>query len=149
MDKGVMTERLEIPDEIARVIITPTAYAEDAPVHEAFRWIRANAPLAKAEVEGIYPFWVVSRHADILEVSRQNDLFHSGDMPTTFTSVKGDESVRALTGGSPHLLRTLVQMDAPDHPKHRILTQAWFLPQNIRGLEARIRQIAREHVDHM
>jgi hypothetical protein len=54
-----------------------------------------------------------------------------------------------MTGGSPHLVRTLVQMDAPDHPKYRVLTQSWFLPQNIRGLEARIRQIAREHVDRM
>src|SRR6202012_4702451 len=48
-----------------------------------------------------------------------------------------------------HLVRTLVQMDAPDHPKHRLLTQSWFLPQNIRPLEDRIRQIAREHVDRM
>jgi cytochrome P450 len=54
-----------------------------------------------------------------------------------------------MTGGSPHLLRTLVQMDAPDHPHYRLLTQSWFLPQNIRPLEDRIRQIAREHVDRM
>jgi hypothetical protein len=40
-------------------------------------------------------------------------------------------------------------MDAPDHPKYRLLTQAWFLPQNIRHLEARIREIARDHVDRM
>jgi len=38
-------------------------------------------------------------------------------MPTTFTTIEGDEWVRKTTGGSPHLLRTLVQMDAPDHPK--------------------------------
>jgi hypothetical protein len=40
-------------------------------------------------------------------------------------------------------------MDAPDHPKYRVMTQAWFLPQNIRPLEERIRRIAREHVDRM
>ena len=144
-----MTQTPEIPDEIARTIFTPKSYADDAPIHEAFAWIRANAPLAKAEVEGVYPFWIVSRHADILEISRQNELFHSGDMPTTFTSIEGDQLVRKLTGGSPHLLRTLVQMDGIDHAKHRLLTQAWFLPQNIRGLEDRIRQIARAHVDRM
>ena len=138
-----------IPNDIAITIISPKAFAEDRPVHDAFAWLRANMPLAQAQVEGIYPFWVVTRHADILEVSRQNALFHSGDMPTTFTSIEGDAIVRKMTGGSPHLLRTLVQMDAPDHPKHRLLTQSWFLPQNIRGLEARIRQIARAHVDHM
>jgi cytochrome P450 len=138
-----------VPDDIVRTIIMPTAYAEDAPVHEAFRWLRANAPLAKVELEGLFPFWIVSRHADILEVSRQNDLFHNGDRSTTFTTIEGDERVRAMTGGSPHLVRSLVQMDPPDHPKYRVLTQSWFLPQNIRSLEARIREIARAHVDRM
>lgn len=142
-------EAPRIPEAIARAVITPKAYAEDAPMQEAFRWLRANAPLGKANLEGIYPFWVVSKHADILEISRQNDLFRSGDMPTTFTTIEGDAVVRKMTGGSPHLLRTLVQMDAPDHGKYRVMTQAWFLPQNIRRLEERIRQIARAHVDHM
>ena len=40
-------------------------------------------------------------------------------------------------------------MDAPDHPKYRALTQAWFMPNNIRGLEARIRGIARGAVEKM
>jgi cytochrome P450 len=137
-----------IPDEIAIKAIDPKAYADDS-VHEAFRWLRANQPLGKIELEGLYPFWMVARHADILEISRQNDLFHSGDMPTTFTTREADEKVRQMTGGSPHLVRTLVQMDAPDHPKFRVMTQAWFLPQNIRKLEDRIRTIAREHVDLM
>ncbi len=138
-----------IPEEIVRTILTPAAYAQDAPVHEAFRWLRANAPLAKVELPGLFPFWIVTRHADILEVSRQNDLFHSGDRSTTFTTIENDERVRAMTGGSPHLVRSLVQMDPPDHPKYRVLTQAWFLPQNLRSLEARIRQIALEHIDRM
>jgi cytochrome P450 len=51
--------------------------------------------------------------------------------------------------GTPHLVRSLVQMDAPDHPKYRALTQAWFMPQNIRKLEDRIREIARASVDRM
>ena len=137
-----------IPDDIAFQAINPAAYADDS-VHDAFRWLRANNPLGKAELEGVYPFWLVTKHADILEISRQNDLFHSGEMPTTFTTIEGDKMVRAMTGGSPHLVRTLVQMDAPDHPKYRLMTQSWFLPQNIRKLEDRIRTIARQHVDHM
>ena len=144
-----MTPPILIPADIAATVITPKAYAEDAPVHEAFRWLRANNPLGRAELEGFHPFWIVTKHADILEISRQNALFHSGDLATTFTSLEGDATVRKMTGGSPHLLRTLVQMDAPDHPKYRVLTQSWFLPQNIRRLEDRIRQIARAHVDHM
>jgi hypothetical protein len=40
-------------------------------------------------------------------------------------------------------------MDAPDHPKFRHLTQSWFMPQNLRRLEARVREIARVSVDKM
>lgn len=138
-----------IPEAIATTIVNPLAYAEDAPVHEAFRWLRANNPLGRAEIDGCFPFWVVSKHADILEVSRQNGLFHSGDRATTFTTIDGDRRIREMTGGSPHLIRSLVQMDAPDHPKYRVLTQSWFLPQNLRRLEVRIREIAREHVGRM
>ena len=140
---------LRVPDEIAATVVNPRAHAEDAPVHEAFRWIRANVRSARRQSRAVDPFWVVTRHADILEISRQNDLFHSGDMPTTLHHHRGRRKVREMTGGSPHLVRTLVQMDAPDHPKYRALTQSWFLPQNIRRLEARIREIARAHVDRM
>jgi cytochrome P450 len=97
----------------------------------------------------IDPFWVVTKHADILEVSRQNALFHSGDLATTIVGKAADAKVREMTGGSPHMVRSLVQMDAPDHPKYRALTQAWFMPPNIRGLEERIRTIARASVDRM
>ncbi|HWE99167.1 MAG TPA: cytochrome P450 [Caulobacteraceae bacterium] len=138
-----------VPEELAMAVLDPKSFAQDTPVHDAFRWLRATCPLGQVRLEGLYPFWLVTRHADILEISRQNDLFHSGDRSTTFTSIAGDQTVRKLTGGSPHLLRTLVQMDAPDHPKYRVLTQSWFLPQNIRSLEEKIRGIARSHVDRM
>ncbi|HEX3916617.1 MAG TPA: cytochrome P450 [Caulobacteraceae bacterium] len=138
-----------ISDDVVRDVIDPAAYADGKRSHDAFRWLRANNPLGKAEVDGIDPFWIVTKHADILEISRQNDLFLSGERSTTFTNQEADARVRQMTGGSPHLVRTLVQMDAPDHPKYRLLTQSWFLPQNIRHLEDRIRVIAREHVDRM
>jgi cytochrome P450 len=138
----------KLPKEIAETIIDPRAFADER-LHKAYTWLRANCPLGVAEVDGYDPFWVVTRHADILEVSRQNDLFHSGDRQTTLTNQEGDRKVREMTGGSPHLVRSLVQMDAPDHPKYRALTQAWFMPPNLRKLEERIREIARASVAKM
>jgi cytochrome P450 len=139
---------IQIPDDVAATLIDPSAYA-DRRIYDTYAWLRANNPLGVAKPEGYDPFWVVTRHADILEISRQNALFHSGDRSTTIVSAAGDARVRQMTGGSPHLVRSLVQMDAPDHPKYRVLTQAWFLPQNIRKLEDRIRTIARASVDRM
>ncbi|MGD0192420.1 MAG: cytochrome P450 [Rhizomicrobium sp.] len=139
---------MEIPQEIAWTLVDPKSYASDK-IHQSYTWLRANNPLGQANIEGYDPFWVVTKHADILDVSRQNALFHSGDRQTTLSSQEGDRQVRKMTGGSPHLVRSLVQMDAPDHPKYRALTQAWFLPQNIKSLEGRIREIAREAVAKM
>lgn len=139
---------LRIPDQIAENLVDPAAYADER-IHESYRWLRANAPLNMAEPKGFDPFWVVTRHADILEVSRQNSLFLSGARSPTLVNREVDAKIRQAMGGSPHLLRTLIHMDAPDHPKYRAMTQAWFMPQNLRGLEDRIRQIARVSVDKM
>jgi cytochrome P450 len=139
---------MTIPQEVADTIVDPKAYA-DGRIYESYAWLRANNPLGVAQPAGYDPFWVVTRHADILEISRQNDLFHSGDRATTITNRAAGDRIRKLTGGSPHLVRSLVQMDAPDHPKYRALTQAWFMPRNIGGLDERIRNIARASVERM
>ncbi len=138
-----------IPADIASTIINPWAYADGKQVDDAFSWLRANAPLDVAQVEGYDPFWAVTRHADILEVERQNELFHNGDRSAVLTNIEADKQVRAMMGGSPHLVRSLVQMDNPDHFNYRKLTQGAFLPQNLKALEARIRELAREAVNKM
>ncbi|MDB5464064.1 MAG: cytochrome [Phenylobacterium sp.] len=146
---GVMTAAdHRIPKAVADVLALPAAYA-DGRIHEAYRWLRANEPLGVADIEGVDPFWVVTRHADILEISRQNDLFHNGDRSPTIVSQAADRQVREMMGGSPHLLRTLIHMDAPDHPKYRALTQGWFMPQNLRRLEDQIRVIAKAAAEKM
>ena len=137
-----------IPQAHAGHLVAPAAYA-DHRIHDTYRWLRNNEPMGMATVEGFDPFWVATKHADILEISRQNDLFHNGDRAATLTTQAADKRVREMMGGSPHLLRTLVQMDAPDHHKYRALTQAWFMPQNLKKLEDRIRVIARASVDKM
>jgi cytochrome P450 len=140
---------MPISVEIANTIVDPTAYADGKRIDDAFTQLRQNAPLEVAEPDGFDPFWVVTRHADILEVARQNDLFHNGDRATIVTTIEADRRVRAMRGGSPHLVRSLVQMDNPDHRDHRRLTQSWFMPQNLKTMEVRIREIARRFVDRM
>ena len=137
-----------IPKDVADLLANPAAYA-DGRIHQAYKWLRANEPLGVADIEGMDPFWVVTRHADILEISRQNDLFHNGDRSPTPISQEGDRKIREMMGGSPHLLRTLIHMDAPDHLKYRALTQGWFMPQNIRRLEDQIRVLAKIAVERM
>ena len=70
------TEAAIIPDEVARQIVLPEGHGDLAALHEAYTWVRNNAPLAKAVVEGYDPLWLVSKHADLQEVESQpRDLF--------------------------------------------------------------------------
>jgi len=133
-----------IPNHIAEALVSPAAYATDA-LHDAYRWLRANNPLGVAEVDGFDPFWVVTKHADILEISRNNALFPSAVRATTLTNQEADARARTITG-TPHLVRSLVQMDEPDHMKYRRLTQAWFMPQSVKKREEEIRGLAKAAV---
>jgi cytochrome P450 len=139
-----------IPQEIANTIVDPTAFGGSGRrAEEAFTWLRREKPLSVAHPENFDPFWVVTRHADILEVERQNDLFHNGDRATIVTPIDLDTKIRVVMGGSPHLVRALVQMDNPDHAAYRRITYGAFLPQNLKKLETRIREIARGFINHM
>lgn len=135
---------IRLPENIATTLVNPTAYASDE-LFNAYRWMRANNPLGVAEVEGFDPFWVVTKHADILEVSKNNALYSSGVRATTLTNQAGEARARAITG-TPHLVKSLVQMDEPEHMKYRLLTQAWFMPASIKKREADVRALAQEAV---
>src|SRR3954451_13287333 len=144
-----MPEAEKVPQRLGRLIASPKAYAKQKALLAGFRWLRANLPLAQVESEDFDPFWVVTKHADMVDIIRRHDLFRNGDRSHTLVPRASDEMARSMTGGSPHPIRTLVHMDEPDHTKYRAVTQAWFTPQRITSLEERIRAIARASVDRM
>ena len=47
------------------------------------------------------------------------------------------------------MFRSIVAMNAPEHPKYRLLPQSWFQPKNIKNLEERFRNLASMHVDRL
>ena len=148
MTDASSTTAWSTPAHIAARLVDPHSYAEARGLHSDFAWLRANLPVSRAEVSGFEPFWVVTKHADIAEISRQNTLFHNGDRAAVLTDRASEAFVRQLTG-MPHLVRNLVTMDAPEHPKYRALTQQWFTNQSVRKLEERIRALARAQVQKM
>lgn len=140
---------MALPVELAQTIIDPKAYSQRELVDEAFRQIRATAPLDKAELDGFEPFWVVTRHADIKDIERQPDIFHNGDKSTFLTNIEGNARVQMLTGGEPNLIRSLVSVDGKEHKDLRGIVFPHITPRAIKPLEEQIRAIAREFVDHM
>lgn len=139
-----------LPGEVAAAIVDPVAYGQWEPLHQQLAWARANAPLAVAQNDEYDPFWLVTRHADIMAISRDPQRFANGIRPTVLSNREGEALARAATPNNDgHLIRSLVQMDAPDHMKYRLLTQSWFMPKNLKIVEDRIRHLARETVDRM
>ena len=144
-----MSEAADVPADLGALIVSPKAYANQRDLMAGFRWLRQNNPVGRVEVDGFDPFWAVTTHADIVGISGRHDLFRSGDRASTLVPRAADDLARSLTGGSPHLMRTLLQMDAPDHARYRHLTQAWFTRQNVGAFECRIRPLARRAIDGM
>ena len=139
----------EMDVELGKLILSPRAYADRSELDEAFRWLRANRPVSRVEIHGYDPFWAITKHPDILDVSRQNDSFNNEDHPTVLRPRMAEDMVRSLEGRASHLFRVLANVYAPDHLKYRHVVQAWFMSQNLQSLEHRIRTIARTAVDRM
>lgn len=140
---------MPISQELANTIISGNAYADGDMIDAAFTQIRASSPLDVAQPENFDPFWVVSRHADIKEIERQPDLFHNADRSTFLGPKENELKVKALTGGDPNLIRSLVSVDGKEHKDLRGIVFPHVTPRAIKPLEDRIRTIAREFVDHM
>ena len=144
------------PLAIARAVIDPLAYAAWDPLLDQFDWLRDNMPVALIETgpdappEAFHdPFWLITRYDDAMRISKDNALFLNNPRPTVFTTRQGEEFARAITGGSHNLVESLVVLDPPLHPKFRKLTQEWFMPKNLKRIEADIRELARHTVDRL
>ncbi len=125
-------------------LVKPSTVADDRYFQELTAHMRANNPVALIESDTHKTFYAVTKHADIIEVERQNDLFLNTDRSV----LQSKEIEKRAEAGGP-VLRTLIHMDSPDHKKFRDLTRDWFLPQNLKTVEPRVKEIARTAVDRM
>lgn len=134
-------------DDAAKVLADPTAYADDARLHTALTHLRANNPVAWVDNRPYRPFWAITKHADIMAVERDNELFISEPRPLLATAAADDMAKAQLEAGMG--LRTLIHMDDPHHRKVRAIGADWFRPKAMRDLKVRVDELARRYVDRM
>jgi cytochrome P450 len=134
-----------LSDDVARAIADPKSYAEWDQLHRTLVGVRRDTPFARADLDDYNPFWVASKYDDIQYVARQNTQFLSG-LGGLLTKSALQFAAEAGTGKQ---FRSVVAMNEPDHMKYRALTQAWFLPKNLRQIENRLRKLARTYVDKL
>lgn len=134
-------------DDAAKVLADPAAYADDARLHAALTHLRANNPVAWVDNRPYRPFWAITKHADIMAVERDNELFISEPRPLLATAAADDMAKQQLEAGMG--LRTLIHMDDPHHRKVRAIGADWFRPKAMRALKVRVDELAKRYVDKM
>lgn len=148
----MVTSTSETTSRFARQVVLPEGHRDDAELYAAYRWLRNNDPLTKAYVEGYDPVWLVAKHADIMEISRQPAVFTNGGgaQPGSHNPIlqnqAGDEFTKSLTGGSLRILESLIYLDPPEHTAVRAIANDWFRPVNLSKWEDVIRGLAREAI---
>ena len=128
-------------------LVDPEFWSHEQEVHDLLTWLRQNDPLRYLEPEGYEPFWNVTKYDDIKAIEGNKRVFISDPRPT-LAQLGMDQMVQMMTGRK-HLIRSLVQMDDPDHMKYRMLTQGWFMGSNLRKLQDRVDRLATMYVDRM
>ena len=129
-------------------IAYPETYADEKELHDIFTFMRREDPVSWVEPDQFRPFWAITKHEDIIEIEKQNELFINAPR-TTLMDIPTEDAIKEFTGGSHLLVRSLVHMDNPDHQLYRSLTQKWFAPPNLESLKKDIRNIAKEYVNKM
>lgn len=134
-------------DDAAKVLADPTAYADDERLHAALRQLRSTNPVAWVDHPPYRPFWAITKHADIMAIERDNDLFISAPRPL-LTPAEADDKRKAQQDAGTGM-RTLVQMDEPHHRKVRAIGANWFRPTAVRDMKAQVDRLAKRYVDKM
>ena len=121
------------------VDLTDAARYEQGVPHDAFRVLRTEAPVYRHPEREGPGFWALTRHDDIVHVSKRPDLFSSHRGGTNLFDVPAAdlEITRSL----------LINMDPPQHVKFRRLVRQGFTPTRVRVLLPRVRARAARLVD--
>jgi cholest-4-en-3-one 26-monooxygenase len=120
-------------------LVGPDTYARHGYPHAAWARLRREAPVFWCEPGGdCTPFWAVTKHADVVRVSRQPAVLQNGPRLAVFPEGKPPKE---------RIARHLLNMDPPEHPAFRKLVSHRFTPRAIQSLRAEIVRITRDLLD--
>jgi cholest-4-en-3-one 26-monooxygenase len=118
-------------------LVDPARFAERGYPQQVWTRLRAEAPVAYIEPPGYPPFWAVTKHADIMKVASQPQLFSSAGGITLDMDLSGMETVPEM----------IVYLDPPRHGPMRQIVNKKFLKSAVRSRIEEIERIAAGVVD--
>lgn len=124
---------------LEQIDLTDLDFFVHGDMYEAFRVLRAQAPVYWQERQAGRGFWSLTRYDDVLAVYRDPENFSSALGVTLYFGKPEPE--RSGMG------RMMIMTDPPRHPKMRQLISRRFTPRAVAPYEGRIREIAAGIVD--
>lgn len=119
-------------------IIDPDHYQQHGYPHEHWAALRRDRPIAYCEHPKLVPFYAVTRYEDIVEISKQPNVFENA--PLLSIQPRGDEDLIFR-------VRTLLNMDPPDHRVYRQLMSRYFTKRRINEDQPRLDKVAEDLLD--
>ena len=132
-----MVAHLASPDFVDPLdLVEPARFATNGYPHAVWTRLRAEAPVAHFAPPGYDPFWAVTKHAHVMEVTSQ---------PVLFSNEHG--LILGRQGAPTQPLEMVVTLDPPRHGPLRRVATPRFTPRAIRSRHAEIERIAVEILD--
>jgi cytochrome P450 len=123
-------------DLAAQQVFDPDVFTAGAP-YDALALLRREAPVHRVALPDLPPAWLLTRHADVISVSRDDAVFSSSTGNTFVEVPVGERSAM------------LPSLDPPRHTAVRRLINQAFTKRNVARLEDRIRSIAHGIVERV
>ena len=123
-------------------LVSNETFADNGYPHDAWARLRRESPLHHFSRGVKVPFWAVTKHEDIVWISRQPRRLLNAPRLAVFPEFAPPEEDERIA-------RHLLNMDAPDHSEYRKLASAWFTPRAVRRLQPAIEQISTQILDEL
>lgn len=133
------------PEAVGRLFATAPPFADMDAWHAQVAEIRRDTAVLPVALDGFEPFWVLTRHADVMTVGRDNERW----LNTPRSVLSPDELQAKMDAAGLPPPRTLIHLDGQDHRDHRAVTNDWFKPATVQRYQAQIEDLADRYLDQM
>ncbi len=113
-------------------------YVANGYPHREWKYLRKHSPVHWYDVRSdVDPFWVITKHRDVIELSKQPEIFKIEPRLAMFPR-REDPPTRP---------RSLLNMDPPDHGEYRRVSAKQFTPRTVTGLAPHVDELTCETLD--
>ena len=131
-------------------LINASAYGQNGVPHELWTHLRKESPVYWYAQRGHTPFWAITKHEDIMEVSSQPDIFSSEAGGIIVLNEAQIQSFIEGGSGSPLAqMKTIITMDPPEHRSYRKVASGYFTPRGVTNLDEIVKSSAAAIFDEL